>query len=81
MGLEEVQVKSIQNILNIITAENFPNFGRDSCPGTGGFQDTKHTRPEKNLILRHTKHEDTMDTEQEKNIKSCKRVIFVILSV
>jgi hypothetical protein len=40
MGIEEggqLQVKGIENIVNKIIGENFPNLEKGSHSGTGGF--------------------------------------------
>jgi hypothetical protein len=43
MGIEgeKRQDEGIENILNRTVLENFPNFGKESYPGTGEIHNTK----------------------------------------
>jgi hypothetical protein len=35
IGREKIQAKGIDNLVNRIIADHFPNFKREACPGAG----------------------------------------------
>jgi hypothetical protein len=69
IGVEEgaeIQTKGIGNLLNRITAENFPKLKKESHPGAGSLQSTKPLGPKE----KHTRHIilKTLSTQNKERI-------------
>jgi hypothetical protein len=67
---EEVQTKGIDNLLNRIIAENFPNRKKER--GAGSLLNTKPSGSKKKHSQTHH-NQNIHHTEQRKNSESCKK--------
>jgi hypothetical protein len=58
MGIEgeEIQTKGIDNQVNRIIAENFPNLEKESHLGAGSLQNTKPPGPERKHSQTHNQN-------------------------